>query len=189
MIDTLLANFDRLSPPSFWDELQLSQSDYIVLTMHRPTNVDEVDVFNQLVGAIGEASGSVPVIFPLHPRTRKSLEAVSTLPKNFHIVDPQAYLQFNFLVKNALAVVTDSGGITEEATIMNVPCITLRDSTERPETVEVGTNEIIGQDAQRLKTCLEKIFAGNWKDGSAPEKWDGKAGDRIVSVLETILLE
>jgi UDP-N-acetylglucosamine 2-epimerase (non-hydrolysing) len=102
-------------------------------------------------------------------------------------VDPQPYLEFNYLVKHAKAVITDSGGITEETTVMGVPCLTLRDSTERPETVTMGTNELIGTDPGKLKPALERLFAGEWKKGGIPEKWDGQTGPRIVAALERLL--
>lgn len=133
---------------------------------------------------IGEQTRKLPVIFPVHPRTAKTLSNLKGLPENIHFVEPQPYLEFNYLVKNAKAVITDSGGITEECTVMNVPCMTLRDSTERPETVSMGTNELIGTDSEKLKPALDKLFLGKWKSGSIPDKWDGKTGDRIVSILE-----
>jgi UDP-N-acetylglucosamine 2-epimerase (non-hydrolysing) len=102
------------------------------------------------------------------------------------VVEPQPYLEFNYLVKHAKAVITDSGGITEEATVMGVPCMTLRNSTERPETVTLGTNELLGTSAAALAPAFERLFAGNWKKGSVPENWDGKSGARIVEVLERI---
>jgi UDP-N-acetylglucosamine 2-epimerase (non-hydrolysing) len=104
-----------------------------------------------------------------------------------HYVDPLGYREFNYLVKHAKGVITDSGGITEEATIMGVPCLTLRDSTERPETVTVGTNELIGTDPANLAPALARLMAGQWKQGSIPEKWDGHAAERIVAELERIL--
>jgi UDP-N-acetylglucosamine 2-epimerase (non-hydrolysing) len=102
-------------------------------------------------------------------------------------VDPQPYLEFNWLVKHAKAVITDSGGITEETTVMGVPCLTLRDNTERPETITTGTNELIGTDPAKLGPALERLFAGQWKKGAIPEKWDGGTGERIVEVLERVL--
>ena len=107
---------------------------------------------------------------------------------SLHLVDPQPYLEFNWLVKHAKAVITDSGGITEEATVMGVPCLTLRDTTERPETIDLGTNELIGTDPKRLKPALDRLFAGKWKKGSIPEMWDGKTGERIVAALECLLV-
>lgn len=187
MIDTLLANLERLRPPTFWDSLGLKPGEYFVTTLHRPSNVDLSESFSTLLRAIGNETRGLPVVFPVHPRTAKQLREMNEVPKNVHLVEPQAYLEFNYLVKNAKAVITDSGGITEETTVMGVPCITLRDSTERPETVTVGTNEIIGTDPARLKETLGILFEGKWKKGGIPELWDGQTGQRIVSILSEIL--
>ncbi len=187
MIDTLLDNIDRLSKPGLWEDLGLSEGEYFVITLHRPANVDRGDDFTKLLQAIGEGARGQPVIFPVHPRSAKSLESVEGIPKNVFLTDPQPYLEFNYLVKHAKAVITDSGGITEEATVMGVPCMTLRDNTERPETITVGTNELVGTDPDALKPFLDRLFAGEWKEGGIPEKWDGKTGERIVAELERIL--
>ena len=189
MIDTLLCNMERLRPPSFWNEFKLEVSKYIVLTLHRPGNVDTIDAFKKKLVTIGKQARKLPVIFPVHPRTAKTLSNLNGLPENINLVEPQPYLEFNYLVKNAKAVITDSGGITEECTVMNVPCMTLRDSTERPETVTMGTNELIGTDPANLKSALNKLFLGQWKEGAIPEKWDGNTGERIVSVLEKLFVE
>jgi len=183
MIDTLLANMNRLQPPSFWDKLALHKAEYFVLTLHRPANVDTSGSFARLLHAISDGARGLPVIFPVHPRTAKTLQTLEQLPENICFVDPQTYLEFNYLVKHAKAVITDSGGITEEATVMGIPCLTLRDTTERPETITVGTNELIGTDPSRLKPMLDRVFEGDWKHGGIPELWDGKAGERIVAVL------
>src|SRR5581483_8642751 len=111
----------------------------------------------------------------------------TAIPANIQAVEPQPYLEFNYLVKHAKGVMTDSGGITEETTVMGVPCITLRDSTERPETVSIGTNALIGTDPSKLAPALDTLFAGKWKRGAIPEKWDGKAGERIVDILDRLL--
>jgi UDP-N-acetylglucosamine 2-epimerase (non-hydrolysing) len=187
MIDTLLANLDRLRPPPFWDELHLSPGGYFVVTLHRPSNVDATASFERLLGAIGKGTRGLPVIFPVHPRTARTLEAVPGLPKSIRFVEPQPYLEFNHLVRHAKAVITDSGGITEETTVMGVPCMTLRDTTERPETVTIGTNEILGTDPAALDGALERLFSGRWKKGSIPDKWDGRTGARIVAALEGLL--
>ena len=187
MIDTLLANMSRLKPPVFWSDLSLDKKKYIVLTLHRPSNVDEMNSFSSLLRSIGRYSRGLPVIFPVHPRTAKSLLNLDDVPPNIHLVDPQPYLEFNYLVKHAKAVITDSGGITEETTVMGVPCMTLRDSTERPETVTIGTNELLGTDPEAIEPAMDKLFSGNWKIGSIPEKWDGKTGERIVEHLVKIL--
>ena len=109
------------------------------------------------------------------------------MPGNIIAVEPQPYLEFNYLVKNAKSVITDSGGITEEATFLGVPCMTVRDNTERPETVSIGTNEILGTDPAALEPAFEKLFSGHWKHGGIPEKWDGKSAERIVEALESLV--
>jgi len=187
MIDTLLTNMERLRPPPFWSELALQSGSYFVVTLHRPANVDAVQDFARLLKAIGDATQGLPVLFPVHPRTSKILHEMAELPANIHLVEPQSYFEFNYLVKHALAVITDSGGVTEETTVMGVPCLTLRDTTERPETVTIGTNELIGIDPANLKPALDRLFAGEWKQGSIPELWDGHTGKRIVAILEKIV--
>lgn len=187
MIDTLLSQMDRLRPPAFWNEYGLLPRDYFVATLHRPANVDDASSLTRWIRAIAEATRGRPVIFPMHPRTRKILDAIQDWPDSIHRVEPQPYLEFNYLVKYASAVITDSGGVTEESTVMGVPCLTLRDQTERPETVTIGTNEIIGTDPAKLKPALDRLFAGRWKSGGIPENWDGHAAERIVTVLERLL--
>lgn len=187
MIDTLLGNAHRMTPPDFWDALSLMPEDYIVLTLHRPNNVDDVIRLRAMLDSIGEATRGMIVVFPVHPRTAKMLETVGALPKNMRPVAPQPYLQFGYLSKYAKAIITDSGGVTEEATVNGVPCITVRDSTERPETVTIGTNELIGINIANIKPAFDRLFDGAWKNGAIPEMWDGKTGDRIVQILETIL--
>ena len=186
MIDTLLSNMDRLRPPSFWDDLGLKPQEYVVLTLHRPRNVDGLKNLQAMLTAIGDGCRNRTVVFPVHPRTRKTMQALSDIPGNFELVEPQPYLEFNYLVKHAKAVITDSGGITEETTVMGVPCLTLRDSTERPETVTVGTNVLVGTDPARVRPSLDRLFAGEWQKGSIPDKWDGKAAERIVAVLRQL---
>ena len=187
MIDTLLANLDRLKPPSFWNDLKQVSDEYLILTLHRPSNVDSIKKFKDLLLAVGRFSHELPIIFPVHPRTAKTLLEINDLSENLHIVDPQPYLEFNYLVKNAKAVITDSGGVTEEATVLGVPCMTLRNSTERPETVTVGTNQLIGTDPSGLEPALNNLFAGKWQKGDIPDKWDGKTAERIVLILEKLL--
>ena len=187
MIDTLLAHLDQLRPPPFWDEFQLQPGGYFVVTLHRPANVDEAQAFARLLDAIAAGTQGWPVIFPVHPRTAKTLRTLADLPAGLHLVEPQPYLEFNYLVRYAKAVITDSGGITEETTVMGVPCLTLRDSTERPETVTIGTNELIGADPARLAPALARVMAGQWKTGAIPELWDGQAAAHIVAALENLL--
>jgi len=187
MIDTLYANEDKHKRPSFFDSLGLKKGNYLVLTLHRPSNVDEVDVYYSMLKTIAKACGAIKIIYPVHPRTKKSISDISGLPNNIYLVSPQPYLEFNYLVKNSLGVATDSGGITEETTVMGIPCITLRDSTERPETITIGTNELVGTDLSRVKEALGRMVSGEWKKGRIPEKWDGLAGRRIVEALNLLL--
>ncbi len=187
MIDTLLANMDRLQKPAFFDEHGLEPGGYFVMTMHRPANVDSGSTFTRMLDAIVEGTRGVPVVFPVHPRTAKTMREFAAIPPSLRLVDPQPYLEFNWLVKHAKAVITDSGGITEETTVMGVPCMTLRDNTERPETIEVGTNELLGTDPAALRPALDRLFAGQWKKGGVPELWDGRTAERIVAHLERLL--
>jgi len=187
MIDTLRANEARLSPPDIWFELNLCPKNYLMLTLHRPSNVDDFHELSDLLERICSAANAFKVIFPVHPRTLRQLADIERLPDNLTLIHPQPYLQFNYLVKHALAVLTDSGGVTEEATALNVPCLTLRDTTERPETVELGTNELVGKDEVKLVQALNRIFSGHWKCGKLPEKWDGKSSERIVTLLHELL--
>ena len=190
MIDTLLKNRPHFRKTALWDDLQLREREYIMMTMHRPANVDEENHLRQLMEQIITNARDLPIVFPIHPRTAKifyKLWGDETQLKrrfpNLHIVEPLGYLEFNYLVERAKAVVTDSGGITEETTVMGVPCITLRDNTERPETCTIGTNELIGTKPEAIKPALDLLFAGQWKKGAIPELWDGHAAERIVEIL------
>jgi len=184
MIDTLLKQRPRFRKPNFWDELALEKGQYIVMTLHRPANVDDEEKLKELLDEIKSNSNGLPLIFPVHPRTARILATLNVGHQQLHTIEPLGYLEFNYLVENALVVITDSGGITEETTVMGVPCMTLRDNTERPETVDLGTNELIGTNPKSIKPALEKLFAGEWKKGSIPELWDGNTAKRIVSILK-----
>jgi UDP-N-acetylglucosamine 2-epimerase (non-hydrolysing) len=187
MIDTLLKHRSKFQKPPIWDELNLHKNEYLVMTLHRPANVDEDEKLKVLIDELIYNCQGLPLIFPAHPRTAKILTKLGIDHENLHIIEPLGYLEFNYLVENARAVVTDSGGITEETTVMGIPCITLRNNTERPETVTIGTNELIGTDPAAIKPAMELLFSGNWKKGGIPELWDGKAGQRIVNTLISIL--
>ena len=183
MIDTLLKHEPRFHPPSFWDSLGLQSQRYLVLTLHRPANVDEPAKLQALLTALLDHSQDYPIIFPVHPRTRQVLQQLSLPNDRLQLVDPLGYLSFNYLVKHARAVVTDSGGITEETTVMGIPCMTLRENTERPETISMGTNVLLGVDPAAIAPALARLFAGTWKKGRRPPLWDGQAASRIVDVL------
>lgn len=180
MIDTLLKNRAKFKKSLIWDSLQLKEGAYIVMTLHRPANVDEETKLKDLIEEIIKNSDALPLVFPVHPRTAKILEHLEIRSPRLHMIEPLGYLEFNYLVQHAKAVITDSGGITEETTVMGIPCMTLRDNTERPETITVGTNELIGTDPKAIKPAMQKLFAGEWKKGEIPELWDGKTAERIV---------
>jgi len=186
MIDTLIGNINKLKKPKIYTSLQLVEKKYIVLTMHRPANVDEEVKLKLFLEEIIESSKGLPIIFPAHPRTKQILSALDINADNFHIVDPFGYLEFNYLVKNSFCVITDSGGITEETTYMKIPCLTLRDNTERPETITIGTNELVGTNPKNIKKAINKIFDGLWKEGEIPKFWDGKTSERIIDHILSI---
>jgi UDP-N-acetylglucosamine 2-epimerase (non-hydrolysing) len=183
MIDTLLANRPRFIQPSIWEELGLKEKGFFMMTLHRPANVDEGAKLKELMDEIINNSQDLPLVFPVHPRTKKMLNELGIEHVRLHMVDPMSYLEFNYLVERSFAVITDSGGITEETTVMGIPCLTLRDNTERPETITVGTNELIGADPKNIAPAMKTLFAGEWKKGGIPELWDGKTAQRLVEKL------
>jgi len=189
MIDTLLKNRSRFIKPPVWESLQLETGKYIVMTLHRPANVDEEEKLKELMQEIINNSHDLPLVFPVHPRTAKILEHLGIVHPKLHTIEPLGYLEFNYLVEHAIAVVTDSGGITEETTVMGIPCMTLRDNTERPETITMGTNELLGTNPRAIKPAMDKLFTGEWKNGSIPDLWDGNTARRIVEHLLNLKIE
>jgi UDP-N-acetylglucosamine 2-epimerase (non-hydrolysing) len=187
MIDTLLKHRGQFVKPAVWEDAGLEEKKYFVLTLHRPANVDEEGKLKELMETLVAESRGLPMVFPVHPRTAKIFARLGIETENLKIVDPLSYLEFNYLVERAFGVVTDSGGITEETTVMGVPCLTLRDNTERPETVTVGTNELVGTDPTKIPPVMGRLFAGKWKKGGIPEMWDGMAGRRIAERMEEIV--
>ena len=183
MIDTLLKNRSKFVKPGIWESLSLDAGKYLVMTLHRPANVDEDGKLKMLIQEIIDHSRDLTLVFPVHPRTAKVLENMGIIHPRLHMIEPLGYLEFNYLVEKAKAVITDSGGITEETTVMGVPCMTLRENTERPETITIGTNELLGTDPKAIKPAMDKLFSGEWKKGGIPELWDGKASERIVNAL------
>jgi UDP-N-acetylglucosamine 2-epimerase (non-hydrolysing) len=186
MIDTLLKNRSSFVKPQIWDELKLRESNYIVMTLHRPANVDEEHKLKELIQEIVNHSQGVPLVFPIHPRTAKVFQNLGIAHDNLHLIEPLSYLEFNFLVERAKSVITDSGGITEETTVMGVPCMTLRDNTERPETCELGTNELLGTNPKSIGPAMAKLFSGSWKKGEIPKLWDGETAVRIIECLNKL---
>lgn len=186
MIDTLHQQMDAFTPPALWQESGLISGRYLVMTLHRPSNVDDPQTLRSIIDILEEKLEGIPVVFPVHPRTRANFERFGLSTRNIILSEPLSYLEFNYLVKHAKGVITDSGGITEETTVMGIPCITLRDSTERPETCTIGTNELIGNDPSKLREAIDQLLSGRWKKGGIPPLWDGRAAERIVSQLVTL---
>ena len=188
MIDTLLRHRERAENSSIVGDLGLEESGYAVLTLHRPSNVDDPAVLGKLLDALEVVQRDQPIVFPAHPRTREKLahsglaERTAEL-RNLRILDPVGYLDFLKLMASARLVLTDSGGIQEETTILQVPCLTLRDNTERPITVEMGTNRIVGQDPERIVATYREVMEQGAAGGRVPPLWDGRAAERIVEVL------
>ncbi|MEK9612750.1 MAG: UDP-N-acetylglucosamine 2-epimerase (non-hydrolyzing) [Flavobacteriaceae bacterium] len=183
MIDTLMKQRPNFIKPRLWDELNLLTENYCIITLHRPSNVDNQRKLKEFINEIIVNSENMPLIFPMHPRTAAIFKKLNIQHPRLHILPPLSYLEFNYLVERSKVVITDSGGITEETTIMGVPCMTLRDSTERPETINEGTNELIGTDPKLIAPAFKKLLTGQWKVGKVPELWDGKTAKRIVDIL------
>jgi UDP-N-acetylglucosamine 2-epimerase (non-hydrolysing) len=183
MIDTLV----RLLPLARERSVEERPERYVLVTLHRPSNVDDTGWLNSLLNMFQEISRDVPVLFPVHPRTRARMAEAGIKSgdsgSNLRILDPAPYLEFLALQSKAAVVITDSGGIQEETTFLDVPCLTVRENTERPITVSMGTNTLVGRDIQRLRTELEAVLAGKTKRGHVPPLWDGHAAERIAQVI------
>ena len=148
------------------------------MTLHRPSNVDNIKELESFISLISKVEKNLAIIFPVHPRTREALTSVNYLPKKFHINGSPPYLEFSWLLRNCLGIITDSGGITEEATFFKKPCITIRENTERPETIETGSNVLAKKDIGVISKLIQQIKEGTWKKSEIPDFWDGKAGER-----------
>ncbi len=187
MIDSLIGSLDRISSDHQEQIVQrfgLTRRNYVLVTLHRPSNVDEREGLEQILTYLNRLSARVPVVFPVHPRTRKNIEALgidAAFHEAFHLVEPVRYREFITLQNNARFVVTDSGGIQEEATYLKLPCLTLRPNTERPITLTEGTNELV--DMGNIEEHSARILAGQWKTGRVPALWDGRTAERITQVI------
>lgn len=188
MIDTLERNRDRAESSQILNELSLSDKKYAVMTMHRPASVDHPEIMEGLLTAFDEIQKDIPIVFPIHPRTHKQLTQAGLNGKmadmkQLRLLEPVGYLDFLKLLAHAAVVFTDSGGIQEETTILGVPCLTLRENTERPITLAQGTNQLIGMDPQRLLDAYHQVRNAPRGHEHRPEKWDGQAAQRIARIL------
>jgi UDP-N-acetylglucosamine 2-epimerase (non-hydrolysing) len=188
MIDTLLRNLARIGDPGFAPSEAVAAfcgagRPYAVLTLHRPSNVDREETLVPLWGAIREVAREIPILFPVHPRTRGRIEAFGLDGAGIAMVDPVGYLEMLCAVKGAALVLTDSGGLQEETTVLGVPCVTIRENTERPATVEIGTNYLAGTKPEAVLAAAREILSGRGKKGTVPPLWDGRAADRIAALL------
>jgi UDP-N-acetylglucosamine 2-epimerase (non-hydrolysing) len=186
MIDTLVWARKKFKKPNMFNEHPLKEHEYFVITLHRPANVDNVAKLTNILSSIDRGIGNFNAVFPIHPRTAKNMDATAWRSKKIILAEPMSYLEFMYLLEHAAGVITDSGGVQEETTVLGVPCITLRPNTERPETVSEGTNELIGDDVDKLVARLNRIKSGTLKKGRVPDLWDGKTAERIVDILSKL---
>jgi UDP-N-acetylglucosamine 2-epimerase (non-hydrolysing) len=187
MIDTLI----RLLPEAklLWSvesgKYQIRKKEYVMVTLHRPSNVDDPGMLCMIMSALNHISSKIPVVFPIHPRTRKRIDEIPgiNISNTIKLIEPIGYIEFLILQSEAISVITDSGGIQEETTFLGVPCITIRENTERPVTVNTGTNILIGRDMEKLESEVNNIISGNVRKGSIPQLWDGFSGNRIADII------
>jgi len=189
MIDSLVYFLEKAKKSNILNQLDINSDEYALVTLHRPSNVDVKENFEKLLNAFSEVEQDLKIVFPIHPRSRKMLsnfgldEKIKSM-KKLKLLDPIGYLDFMKLMHSAKLVLTDSGGIQEETTFFGIPCITLRENTERPVTIDVGTNILVGSDTDLVISEAKKVINGEAKKGQIPELWDGKAAERIVSIIE-----
>lgn len=186
MIDSLVEILPFSDNSGVISNLKLTPQNYVLVTMHRPSNVDNADRLKDLIKLLNEISAERKLVFPIHPRTRKNLEQfglLNNLNPNIILTDPIGYVDFVSLIKNTELIITDSGGIQEESTYLGVQCITLRKSTERPSTVDIGCNQLVGEDFDKAKDAAIKVLSGYRKTGNVPPLWDGKSAERIAEIL------
>jgi len=192
MIDTLMECLRRLDECTYFPREEIVQwtnlhEKYAVLTLHRPSNVDDRETLTDIWSAIEEIADQIPVLFPIHPRTRKQMEDFGLPLNGVNIVEPIGYVDMLYAVKRAALVMTDSGGLQEETTAMGIHCLTIRENTERPVTIDVGTNYLVGTESFKIRETADLILKGYGKKGEIPPLWDGRASERIVRILADLV--
>lgn len=186
MIDSLISILPLAKSSNVLEKFAIKQKEYIIVTMHRPSNVDSAHRLSELVKLLNSISSKQKVVFPVHPRTRKNLESfglVKKLDRNILLTEPIGYIDFIAMLNKSTLILTDSGGVQEESTYLSVQCITLRSTTERPSSIEEGTNQLVGEDFKKAEKAVMEIIKGYEKNGSIPELWDGKSAERISEIL------
>ena len=189
MIDTLMDSQSQIMKSQILQQLGVREKEYALVTLHRPSNVDNITDFKRILLALAKIQKSLPIVFPVHPRTRKimdnpELKSITGNMPGMILCDPLGYFDFGRLVSGCGMVITDSGGIQEESTVYGIPCITIRENTERPITLWEGTNELAGTDTAKIIGFAEQILEGRWKKGKIPELWDGHTAERIIDCIE-----
>lgn len=190
MIDSMVQQSEKIEQSKIIDELGLEKLKYVLVTFHRPSNVDSLLKLKEIISLLNSIATFRKVVFPVHPRTKKNIREFALsdlLNKNVILTDPIGYIEFQKLTKYAELIITDSGGIQEESSFLNIQCITVRDNTERPVTVDVGTNQLIGTDLEKVKIAAIDVLNGKKKKGQIPELWDGKTAERITQIILDIL--
>ena len=192
MIDTLLANMNIINQSNILEKLNLTKNEYSVMTLHRPSNVDSEEALLEILDILNSISEKIKIVYPIHPRPKKMIKAYNLSNKfeglkNLLFIEPLGYIDFVKLVKDSNFVLTDSGGIQEETTILKVPCLTMRENTERPVTIKKGTNYLVGRDKNKIIKCINNFMKGKAKSERIPALWDGSTAKRIVKILEETL--
>lgn len=188
MIDSLVYAMPRIDASDILKQLKVKSRDYVLVTLHRPSNVDQSDSLKQILLLFETITRELQIVFPIHPRTRKNIEQFGLKTqtdkmKNLILTDPIGYIDFLALMKNARLVLSDSGGLQEESTYLQIPCLTMRENTERPVTVDVGTNTLVGSNPDKVLQGFEQIMNGRYKKGVIPDLWDGHAAERIAKIF------
>ena len=183
LMDTIRYNRHRLLQPMWFSTLGLKKGCYLLLTLNRRELLQQHHVLQSLLETMSQKAGQIPIVAPLHPYVQQAIKTSGVECPNLHILPPQSYLHFGCLINQAQGIITDSGNIAEEATFLDVPCITLNTYAEHPETWRIGTNELVGENSFALSAALERMLKGEWKHSVLPERWDGRTAERIVQVL------